>query len=321
MGVGKQHPRYPLTTISVVGNINLDIKTSRISGSSRIFDDGESSVEKIYETIGGGGANTALAASIMGAKVHFFGCVGNDTLGQRLVRHMKSRGVQVHAVCVPGGTGKSIAMNWDNGRRHFISSLPSSALLNASAVSVRELVQAGCRHIYRADIWFSEPMLFGGNAKLLEACHREGIETSIDINWDPKWNVARDGKEVERRIDAVKQVLPFISYVHGNEGEILFFCRAQTIDQAARELARRGVGTVIVHRGSRGSAAFANGGWIESSAFPVQKVVSDTGSGDVFTAAFLIHGGLALAERLRISALAAANHLQGTPCYIPIMED
>ena len=309
-----------LTTIAVVGNINLDIKTSRIAASPAVMADGETSIEKISQTAGGGGANTAVAAAIMGAAVHFCGCVGDDETGRRLVRHLGAYGVTPHVLTVPVRTGLSIAMSWDNGHRHFISSLPNTAMLDARAVDVEALARAGCTHLYRADIWFSEPMLFGGNVDLFKSCRRAGIETSIDVNWDPRWNGGLESADVRKRIEAVIEALPLVNYVHGNEREILFFSGRETINEAVGFLAERGVGAAIVHRGSRGSAAFAHDAWTEVPPAPVHRIVSDTGSGDVFTAAFLIHGGMSLPDRLREAGLAAANHLQGTPSYIPSLE-
>ncbi|MGA2765346.1 MAG: carbohydrate kinase family protein [Spirochaetia bacterium] len=310
----------PLTTIAVVGNINLDVKTSRIAATPGIMADGETSIQDIHESIGGGGANTAVAAAIMGARVHFCGCVGGDELGKRLVRHLRSIGVTPHVKAVPVSTGRSIAMSWDNGHRHFISSLPNTSLLDVSAVDVSALARAGCLHLYRADVWFSEPMLFGGNTTLFRESRQAGMETSIDVNWDPRWNSGLESAGVQKRIEAVKEALPLTSYVHGNEREILSFCGSPTIERAARSLVEWGAGAVIVHQGARGCAAFINGGWIEIPAVPVARIVSDTGSGDVFTAAFLVHGRLALADRLAESGKAAANHLQGTLNYIPSLE-
>jgi sugar/nucleoside kinase (ribokinase family) len=310
---------HRLATIAVVGNINLDIKTSRISAAPGILADGETSIERIYETTGGGGANTAAAAALMGARVHFVGCVGNDLLGRRLGAHLRSLGVTTHLCEVPVSTGRSLALSWDNGHRHFISSLPHTALLNAASADVPALARAGCRHLYRADIWFSEPMLFGGNEALFAACRRAGMETSIDVNWDPRWTGGPREREVRRRIDAVKRILPLTTWVHGNERELLRFCGSRTLDRAVRSLVEEGAGAVIVHRGARGCAAFADGAWTESEAPRVRRVVSDTGSGDVFTAAFLVHGSLPLDGRLRLAGRAAADHLQGTPAYIPPM--
>ena len=306
-----------LTTIAIVGNINLDIKTSRVSAGAGVTADGETSIERIYETTGGGGANTATAAALMGARVHFVGCVGNDELGRRLGAHLRSIGVTTHLAEVRAPTGRSIAIAWDNGHRHFISSLPHTALLNAASVDVPALARAGCGHLYRADIWFSEPMLFGGNEALFAACRKAGIETSIDLNWDPRWNRGFQDSEVRTRIDAVRRILPLVSYVHGNERELLRFCGSRTVDRAAHSLVEAGAGAVIVHRGARGCAAFADGAWVEAPPSRVRRIVSDTGSGDVFTAAFLVHGSLPLDKRLQQAGRAAANHLQGTRTYIP----
>jgi len=137
----------PLTAIAVVGNINLDIKTSRVAAVPGIMADGETSIEEIYETVGGGGANTAAAAAIMGARVHFTGCVGDDDAGRRLVRHLRSLGVTPHVTTVPVPTGRSIALSWDNGHRHFISSLPNTARLDLQSVDVAALAKADCRHV------------------------------------------------------------------------------------------------------------------------------------------------------------------------------
>jgi ribokinase len=72
------------TPIAIVGNVNLDIKTSVIPAGQGILADGETSVAEIWESLDGGGANTAVAASRLGGVVHFFACVGSDGLGARI---------------------------------------------------------------------------------------------------------------------------------------------------------------------------------------------------------------------------------------------
>ena len=105
--------------------------------------DGETAVAEIYETIGGGGANTAIAAALMGGRVHFCGCIGSDDLGCRLVRYMTERGIVPHVAVKPVVTGRSIALTWDNHQRHFISSLPNNRSLTDSDVDVDGLAAAG----------------------------------------------------------------------------------------------------------------------------------------------------------------------------------
>src|SRR5437867_7217655 len=84
------------TNICVVGNINRDIKCAPFRPSAQLFDDGETSLNSIIETIGGGGANSACAAAGLGAKVAFLGKVGADALGNKLEAALIRHGVCPH---------------------------------------------------------------------------------------------------------------------------------------------------------------------------------------------------------------------------------
>ena len=180
------------------------------------------------------------------------------------------------------------------------------------------LAAAGCRHLYRADIWFSDPLLHGGTARLLHAARARGIETSIDINWDPLWSQGRESPAVASRIDAVSAALAHVSWAHGNERELLFFTGAREIRDAARQLVDLGAGGVIVHRGEKGSAALSGGAWTRKSRRSLlHGLPRGTGTGDVFTAAFLCGAGKPLPELLEECSRRAADHLQGTAVYLP----
>ncbi|MCY3017920.1 MAG: carbohydrate kinase family protein [Planctomycetota bacterium] len=302
----------------MVGNINLDIKTSVLPASSTLFADGETSVAEIYESLGGGGANTAVAASQLGGRVHFCGCVGQDALGDRLEQALGHFGIVAHLRRKPVATGRSIALTWDNHHRHFLSSLPNNREMTAADIDVPELARAGCRHLYRADIWFAEAMLAGGNAAVLTSARELAIETSLDINWDPEWSRADSAERVRIRKAQVVDILPHVSWAHGNQRELALFTGESDAPDACRFLVDRGCGGVIVHRGARGAAAFtAREGWLEVPATPVTKVVCETGPGDVFSAAFMLLDGLPLRERLQECARIAAAHLQGAPNLIP----
>src|SRR6266850_2270586 len=70
--------------LCVVGNVNRDLRTAPIPAGDYLFHDGETSAAFVRETIGGGGANSALAAAGLGAEVRLAGKVGEDPLGYRL---------------------------------------------------------------------------------------------------------------------------------------------------------------------------------------------------------------------------------------------
>ena len=309
------------STVAVVGNVNLDIKTGPLPADPRLFRDGETSVPEIYESIGGGGANTAVAAARMGGVVHFCAAVGEDALGKRLERFLADCGVIPRLAIKPAPTGRSLALNWEGHQRHFVSCLPSALLLDAADIDLAALAAAGCRHLYRADVWFAPRLLELGNASLFQQARELGMRTSIDINWDPHWHAGRGDDQVRQRIDAVARLLPLTSFAHGNRRELCFFSGTQTLDQAAEWFFRSGAQALIVHLGPAGSAALlADGTRIAAPPVSVSRIVSEAGTGDVFTAAFLLHDGMPLPERLSEANRAAADHLSGRAAWLPRLD-
>ncbi len=307
------------TPIAIIGNINLDIKTSPIGAG--VLADGETAVHEIYETLGGGGTNTALAAAHLGGRVHFFGCVGDDDLGDRLESAMASFGITTHLARKPGATGRSINLNWQNGCRHFISSLPNNRSMTVEDIDMRSLLRAGCGQMLRSDVWFSESMLAEGNQILFKQVTRAGIETYMDINWDPEWSTPANHARVLQRREELRRVLPFVHHAHGNERELQLFTERDNVRDACRFLIDQGCGEVVIHRGAAGAASFtAREGWIEVPAVPVEEVVCSTGCGDAFCAADILYHELPTPERLEASARVASEHLSGKRVLIPRLQ-
>ncbi|WP_173918267.1 ribokinase [Halobacillus sp. Marseille-Q1614] len=76
--------------ITVIGSLNMDLLTT----ISRLPDQGETNFgESFYMKPGGKGANQAVAAARLGAKVSLIGKVGNDSIGVELIQHMKRENV------------------------------------------------------------------------------------------------------------------------------------------------------------------------------------------------------------------------------------
>jgi sugar/nucleoside kinase (ribokinase family) len=306
--------------VAIVGNLNLDVRTSPIPSSAVLTADGETSVTEIDESVGGGAANTAAAVALMGGVPHLCCAVGADELGARLCRFLEGLGVRVHPAVKSGATGRSIALTWESHHRHFVSSLPNTRLLEEADIDLVALSRAGCRHLYRADVWFGDRMLAEGNASLFRRARLAGMETSLDINWDPSWMPGGDAGRVRERISNLRASLRSVSFVHGNERELALFTGGTSIEHSARLLREWGAGSVIVHRGARGCAAATSAGWIDIPAVPVTRIVGEAGTGDVFTAAFLLSPHLPMEARLRECAAAAARPLQGTPRYTPALD-
>jgi sugar/nucleoside kinase (ribokinase family) len=271
--------------LCVVGNLNRDLRVAPITPGAHLFRDGETSTQFVRETPGGGGTNSALFAARLGAKVRLAAKVGDDGAGRRLTREVRLAGVRPFvALDRHHPTGTSINLVYDNGHRHFVSSLQSCSIrfdeIDPSALR-------GAEHVLRADVWFSEPMLFGGNEKLLAAAKAAGADTSLDLNWDPAWGKSPWARVVERK-RAVRRVLPLVDLAHGNVRELCEFADADTLRGALRQIEKWGAKAVVVHMGTRGSGYYAGGRFVTSPCLRARKVVNATGTGDLLSVCMIL---------------------------------
>lgn len=309
---------FRASRLCVVGNINRDVKTAPLEPGDHLFEDGETSVAAVYETVGGGGANSACAAAALGAGVTFVGKVGADPLADRLEQTLKEWGVDARlARTAEHPTGTSLGLTFTTGHRHFLSHLPASRSLRFEDIDLSAL--DGRRHLLRADVWFSEDMLYGGNARLLRAAHDRGIATSIDLNWDPHWRPGR-GDEVRRRKQAVRDVLPWVTLAHGNERELKEFTGAADLAAALALLEEWGARAVVVHMGDRGAGYYERGALVVEPPVPAAEQVNTTGTGDVLSVCMmLLHDrtDLTVQQKLRTANGVVSEFISGRRVLLP----
>jgi sugar/nucleoside kinase (ribokinase family) len=285
--------------LCVVGNLNRDLRTAPIAPEEHLFVDGETSTEFVRETPGGGGANSALFAARLGAAVRLVAKVGDDALGRQLRQQVRRLGVRPFlALDKRYPTGTSINLVYDNGQRHFVSALQSCAI---QFDEIDPAALRGVEHALRADVWFSEPMLFGGNEKLLEAARAAGADTSLDLNWDPSWGTAPRARVLDRK-RAVRKVLPLVDVAHGNVRELCEFADADTIEPALRRITKWGAGAVVVHMGTRGSGFYAGGRLVRSPCVRARRVVNSTGTGDLLSVCMILLHRLDAPVRQKLDA-------------------
>ena len=93
--------------IGVVGSINMDmtVKAERIPLKGETLKG-----EDLKYIPGGKGANQAVAAAKLGAKVEMFGCVGDDAAGESLVKNLQEMGVETKCIKTVAGVPTGLAM-------------------------------------------------------------------------------------------------------------------------------------------------------------------------------------------------------------------
>lgn len=313
-------PDFPLSSapLCVVGNINRDVKVLGIADAAGILRDGETSVPRIVETIGGGGANSACAAAALGATVRFLGKVGDDLLANQLQSALTRHGVQTYlARDARYPTGTTVALGFDTGSRHFLSCLPNNRALTFEDLDLSAL--DGCTHLLRADVWFSDAMLESGNAKLFEEARRRRLLTSLDINFDPQWRSAAPAV-VRRRKQLLRDVLPLVDLAHGNVAELCEFTDGGDLDSALRMLTTWGVRSVVVHLGAQGAGYYQAGELTVVPPDRAESPVHSTGTGDVLSMCMILledRAEMTVSERLRAANGIVRAYMEGALDLIP----
>jgi sugar/nucleoside kinase (ribokinase family) len=301
------------------GNINRDVKIAPIVPGQHIFQDGETSVEWTAESVGGGGANTACAAAALGARVGFLGKVGADGLGKRLEEVLVRHGVAAHlsrsADCA---TGTSVNLAFTDGHRHFLSSLPNNGALGLEDLELPAL--RGYDHMHRADVWFSGPMLQGGNERLFRYAREQGIRTSLDINWDPQWGSSANPETIRARKLAVRKLLPWVNLAHGNRRELMEFTGADDLETSLRSLEEWGVEAVVVHLGAGGAGCYQQGVFTVEPAVPASRQVNSTGTGDALSVCMMLLDrwrDIPLRRKMALANQVVAEFIEGRRKLIP----
>jgi sugar/nucleoside kinase (ribokinase family) len=306
--------------LCVVGNLCRDVKTAPIEASEGLLCDGETPTAYIAETIGGGGANSALFAAGLGAESRFAGKVGDDSLGTMLEQYLCRRRIVPFVRHDPAvRTGSSLVLSYSNGSRHFISHQPNNETLGFPDIDLAILDGGG--HLLRADVWFSQPMLAGGNARLLRAARDRGLATSLDLNWDPYWSCG-DKDLIDSRKESVRQVLPLVDLVHGNINELNRFADSTDLTNTLRRITDWGAGAIIIHQGAQGAGYYCRGQLTVEPSVPVRRHVNATGCGDLLSVCMMLlhqQRDIPVSERLRVANCIVAQFIEGERDYLPPM--
>ncbi|MHA1733887.1 MAG: carbohydrate kinase family protein [Promethearchaeota archaeon] len=302
--------------LGVVGDVNIDIITPPFE-----LPETETScvLDGFTTSLGGNAINAAAAASSLGTRVMFFGCLGTDPISGWIREKCSALGVQLEVHELPGeSAGITFAMTHLDGSRQFVATLGTNALLELEHLDRSKL--AGLGHLHRAGFWYTLGLLGGPTVTLLESVHEGGVETSLDFGWDPA-NFPRE------HVDLLRETLGYVDYTFLNEKELRAVTSGGTRGERVAELlevqathSRDPV--VVLHLGAEGAGVYTREEQVEVPPYTV-KAVNPTGTGDVFNGAFL-HGlleGWPLERCARFANAVAAVHLGDVSKIYPTLGD
>lgn len=253
--------------IVVIGSINMDL----VAQTPRIPVAGETLTGTGFTTTPGGkGANQAVAAARLGAPVSMLGMVGDDVFSQTLVSTLHGAGVETQSIeHVDGPSGiASIAVSAD-GQNSIIVIPGANGRVSASFLDDNAAL------IHSAGIVLCQLELpLETVAHALCLCS----QANVPVVFDPApaaplpesfWNQ--------------------IAWFTPNETEAAFYIGEElSVEESASRLLARGLGGVVLKRGSSGSYVATRGGrasWVP--AFHV-NAVDTVAAGDCFNGAFAV---------------------------------
>jgi ribokinase len=258
--------------IAVVGSLNMDL----VVRAPHMPIPGETVIGSDFRTIPGGkGANQAVAAARLGAKVAMIGRVGDDDFGRSQLRNLGQLGVDTTHVMVDLETATGIALITLDARGQNSIVLAPGANMRLT----KEDINAARGAIVQSDVLvlqLESPLEVVTYA--IDIAHAEGVK--VVLNPAPARPLP-------------KETLARLDYLIPNESETALLTGIEVADldstkEAAKRLRDEGVDTVILTLGDRGAFLTSAEESVHIPGYEVE-VVDTTAAGDAFV------GGLAMA--------------------------
>ena len=269
--------------IGVVGSINMDmtVKAERIPLKGETLKG-----EDLKYIPGGKGANQAVAAAKLGAKVEMFGCVGDDAAGESLVKNLQEMGVETKCIKTVAGvpTGLAMITVGENDNTIVVVAGTNDCVDVAYVDEVKESLLE-CEIVLLQHEIPQETIEY-----VVELCAANDVK--VVLNPGP----ARPVKQ---------EVIEKVTYLTPNEHEAVIIFGD---DLSFEDMMRKYPEKLVITQGSRGVSTCLKSS--EIILVPARKanVVDTTGAGDTLNGAFTV----AVMEGKNIrSALAFANTAAG----------
>jgi sugar/nucleoside kinase (ribokinase family) len=250
----------------------------------------------------GSAAGTAVGLAKLGLSVATVGAVGDDALGDVLIRALNGFGVDTNHVVRKHGvqTSASILPIRPNGDRPALHALGANAVYSIDDVPWPLIERAAHLHLGGSDSM--RGLGRDGAAQILRRARDGGATTSVDI--------LSEGSP--KLLAILKPCLPFVDWFMPNADQACKLTDSHAPEDAAMRLLELGVRGVVLTLGADGSLLTTAGGRMHLAAHDI-KVVDTSGCGDAYCAGFIraLRLGWPPAECMKLGNAAAALVAQG----------
>jgi ribokinase len=296
-------------SIVVIGSTMVDM----ISYMPRVPAAGETLIGDHFALgFGGKGANQAVMARRLGARVWMVGCLGTDVFGAMTLDNFRATGIDTTYVTRTSEASSGVAPIWvEAGGHNRIVCVPG-----ANARMTEDQAKAAVESVPQVDVvvgQFEVPQRVTA-AGFLAAKERGAITV---LNPAPAADIS-------------SELLSVTDWLIPNEVEFEYLARTRAAgvidggptDAAFVELAKRLGVNLVATLGEAGAAVLDSSGSVVRIAPPKTTVVDTTGAGDAFVGAFSygLAAGLSPAAAARLGCACATSSVArtGTQSSFPL---
>ena len=259
-------------------------------------------VEDFALAVSGAAGSAAIVAAKHGLKVRAVGGVGEDLMGDWVLRRLGDFGVNTDLMArVPDMmTSSSIVTTRPDGARPALHKRGATAGFYISDDQVDQLLDTRIFHI--GGVGLMDAMDQGRNAEMLAEAKARGITTTLDVF-----------ASTPDDLPLIKPLLQNTDFFMPSEEEAMALSGLTDFEEIASFLLDNGVGAVILTLGADGAMyRDQSGAKIDMPSFQID-VICTCGCGDCFNAGFAtgLHLGAPIDEAIRLGQAASAQNAMG----------
>jgi sugar/nucleoside kinase (ribokinase family) len=258
---------------------------------SLAYDDVQTPYDSRRDVLGGAASYFSLAACLY-APVRLMGIVGDDFRASDLER-LRTKGIDLSGV----EHGKGRSFRWLGRYDH---DLATAETINTDLGVFGDWEPTVPPAFIDSEFVFLANILPEIQRRMLDQVRAPKAIALDTMNY---W--------IERRREALADVMSRVDIVTVNEAEARQFCGTHNVLKAAREILALGPRAVVIKRAEYGALLLTADRVFWTPAYPLEEVRDPTGAGDAFAGGLLGH--LARAARLDDRTLCQAV-LHGTVC-------
>ncbi|MFE6970671.1 ribokinase [Isoptericola sp. NPDC057653] len=292
-------PAEPATVV-VVGSTNADLLARTTVHPAP----GETVLGRDLQVLPGGkGANQAVAAALLGARVAFVGAVGEDEFAQAATSGLRDAGVDLARLdVVPGGTGVAVVTVAADGENAIVVIPGANAAVGAAQVRRHaDLLDTAAVVVLQGEIprdGIEEAARLAGGRVVVNLAPVIDVDPAVLRGADP---LVVNEHEAHAALGLLE---------HGGP------TGAELSDEdVVAALRRLGVPSVVLTRGAQGALVAGHGvDGVVAVPSPRVAAVDTTGAGDAFVGALAgeLARGTGLVDAARLAARVGAFAVRGS---------